>query len=133
MRRSATFLLDSTVLIDIGKGRNPALSWYSWIAGSPARVMISTIAMAEVLAGTVPRERDRTTRFLRSFEVWPVSERIALRAGTIRYDSARQGIDLKLPDALIAATSEIAGAVLVTANVRDFQRLGVPLLTPADR
>jgi tRNA(fMet)-specific endonuclease VapC len=133
VKRSPTFLLDSTVLIDVGNGREPALAWFARVVGSTARILISTVTVAEVVAGTVPRERDRATRFLRTLDAWPVTDQIAVRAGIFRYDSARQGFDLKLPDAVIAATAEMAGAVLVTANVKDFQRLGLPLLSPSER
>ncbi len=88
--------------------------------------------MVEVVAGTLPVKRDQTVQFLRTIEAWPMTAGIAIRAGIYRYDLARQGYDLKLPDAVIAATAEIAGAVLVTDNVKDFQHLGLPLMRPGE-
>lgn len=131
--RSATFVVDTTVLVDSGKAREPASSWLSSVARSSARVVISTVSMVEVLAGTSVGGRDQVVRLLRTLDAWPVTERVAVRAGIYRYDLACQGFDLKLPDAVIAATAEVAGAVLVTDNVRDFQRLGLPIMSPGDR
>ena len=49
-----------------------------------------------------------------------VTKEIAILAGIFRYDLARQGRTILIPDALIAATAVATAATLVTANVKDF-------------
>lgn len=86
------------------------------------QIAISTIAVAEVLAGPFKHGQDvlakRYEKALAGFEVVPVSQEIAVTAARLR-----AGSGLRLPDALQAATAlEIGAAALVTHD-RDFSRL----------
>lgn len=128
MTEAPIYLVDSTVLIDATLRREPARTWLDGVIRSAATVAISVVSVAEVMAGTLPPDREWTRRFLGSLEVWPVSEEIAFDAGVMRYERSRQGFALHAPDALIAAAARAAAAVVVTANVKDFQGLGIPLL-----
>jgi toxin FitB len=40
------------------------------------------------------------------------------------------GLTLGSMDAFVASTAEVHGLILVTRNVKDFQRLGISLLDP---
>ncbi len=53
-----------------------------------------------------------------SRDYMPVSPNIARKAGELMRDYG-----LNLPDALIAATALVYDAILVTRNIRDFQRI----------
>jgi len=44
--------------------------------------------------------------------------------------SRREGLNLQMMDAMLAATAMVHGLTLVTRNVRDFARLGLPTLNP---
>lgn len=86
------------------------------------QIAISTIAVAEVLAGPFKHGQDvlakRYEKALAGFEVVPVSQEIAVTAARLR-----AGSGLRPPDALQAATAlEISAAALVTHD-RDFSRL----------
>lgn len=85
------------------------------------RIAISTIAIAEVLAGPFENGQDvlakRYEKALSTFEVIPVTQDIAVSASRLRISCK-----LKLMDALQAATAlEIGAQALVTHN-RDFSR-----------
>lgn len=81
---------------------------------------ISLVSWMEVMAGSTAANEEAARLFLRNFDVLPVTANIAEKAYPIR--RARK---LKLPDAIIQATAESAGRVLVTRNTRDF-RAGTP-------
>lgn len=86
------------------------------------QIAISTITMAEVLAGPFKHGQDvlarRYEKELANFEVVPVSQDIAVTAARIR-----AGTGLRLPDALQAATALEIGAVALVTHDRDFSRL----------
>ncbi len=128
MTEAAPYLIDTTVLIDMTRRREPVRSWLDDTLRTPAVVAVSVVSIAETLAGTAPFDRVPTRRFFRSLAIWPVTEEIAVAAGIMRYDRARRGFALHTPDALIAATALTIAAVLVTSNVRHFQELGIPVL-----
>lgn len=95
------------------------------------RIVISTIAVAEVLAGPFKAGRDsvakRFEKGLGAFDIVPVSIEIAITAARLRF-AAR----LRLPDALVAATALEVGAVALVTHDRDFSRLeGLRVLTGA--
>jgi predicted nucleic acid-binding protein len=76
---------------------------------------ISIITWAEVLVGAV-RDREADTRaFLGGFEIVALSMEIAERAVMIHRERR-----IKLPDALIWATAQAQGRLLVTRNTKDF-------------
>ncbi len=85
-------------------------------------IAISTIAMAEVLAGPFKQGQavlaKRYEKALGSFDVVPVSQEIAVMAARLRATSG-----LRLPDALQAATALETGAVALVTHDRDFSRL----------
>lgn len=86
------------------------------------QIAISTIAIAEVLAGPFKHRQDvlakRYEKALSSFDVVPVSQDIAVTAARIRASTG-----LRLPDALQAATALETGAVALVTHDRDFSRL----------
>ncbi len=70
----------------------------------------------EILVGAVTDEEESEIReFLRRFRVHPVDKGVAERAVDIR---RREKI--RLPDAIIWATAQHLGLLLVTRNTRDF-------------
>jgi tRNA(fMet)-specific endonuclease VapC len=119
------YLLDTTVLVDVSRGRQPALSWLNKALIRPGQVCVSTVTVAEFFAGVRPPQRGHWQAFIEQLTHWDVTTEIAIRAGTLRYDLARQGRALLIADALIAATAITHGAVLVTSNIRDFSGTGV--------
>ncbi len=76
---------------------------------------ISIITWMEVMVGAEPEVADPTRRFLEGFKVIALDDRIADRAVALRRDRR-----IKLPDAVIWASAQITGRLLVTRNVKDF-------------
>jgi predicted nucleic acid-binding protein len=106
------FLYDTNILIDHLNGIAKATRELQR-TGDPA---ISMITWIEVMTGaSSPSEEAVLRSFLLNFECLPVSGAVAERAAVVRRE-----MRIKMPDAIILATAEISGRVLVTRNVRDF-------------
>ncbi len=104
-------LLDTNILIDHLNAVPPARAE---IARYDDRA-ISIITWMEVMVGAKEELADATRRFLEGFEVVDLKEPIAERAVALR----RQ-YRIKLPDAIIWATAQTTGRLLVTRNTKDF-------------
>ena len=76
---------------------------------------ISVITWMEIMVGTTESNRDETRSALLDFLCLPITMDVAERAASIRNQR-----NIKLPDAIIQATSEVGERLLVTRNVRDF-------------
>lgn len=105
-------VVDTNILIDNLNGVPAArteLSRYE-------TVTISVISWIEVMAGVADdTEADRLRAFLGTFARQELTQEIADRAATIRRTTG-----LRLPDAIIRATADSLGQMLVTRNTRDF-------------
>ena len=105
-------LFDTNILIDHLNGIAKATRELKRSSG-PA---ISMITWIEVMTGASSAAEEMVLRsFLLNFECLPVSSAVAERAAQVR----RQ-MKIKMPDAIILATAEVAGRELVTRNVKDF-------------
>lgn len=104
-------LFDTNVLIDYLHGIEAADQELSRYAGKA----ISIITWMEVMAGAAPDEEAAVRAWLLSFEVLALNEAIAERAVAIR--KARR---IRLPDAVIWATAQAHGLLLVSRNTKDF-------------
>lgn len=104
-------LFDTNILIDHLNGVPQARAE---IARFESRA-ISIVTWMEVMVGADPELAEPTSRFLGGFEVIPLDDRIAPRAVELRRVHR-----IRLPDAVIWATAQISGRLLVTRNVKDF-------------
>ncbi len=123
-------VVDTNVVIDAARGRGTAPAWLAMAIASGTEILVSAITLAEYASGVAPGLRDEGIAFLESRTVLVVTPAIAIRAGEIRFERARRGRTVSLPDALIAATALEAGAPLVTSNVRDFAIDGLDVVQP---
>lgn len=82
--------------------------------------MCSVMSVAEVYAGMKPGEATATEDFLQGLECLEVSQKVARKAGRLKYDWARKGRTLDIPDAIIAAVALDLDLPLATDNRRDF-------------
>jgi predicted nucleic acid-binding protein len=80
------------------------------------RPWISRLTWIEVLAGVPVPARQETEQYLSNFGIRELSPEIARRAAELRFHRR----SLKLPDAVIFASAQEHGAILVTRNTRDF-------------
>jgi predicted nucleic acid-binding protein len=104
-------LFDTNILIDhlnaypeaeaeIERYQNRAISIVTWI---------------EVMAGAHGDKAEPTRRYLSGYQIAAVDDRVAERAVALR-----QAHRIKLPDAMIWATAQVEGRLLITRNTKDF-------------
>jgi len=109
---TAAVLFDTNILIDylngvtkagheIRRSHDPAISMITWI---------------EVMTGAANEDEESVLRaFLSNFLCLPITREVAERGAVNRRQKK-----IKLPDAIILATAEVAKWQLVTRNVKDF-------------
>ena len=110
------YSFDANILIDALMDHRPAHDEIRRAANSGARIWLSRMAWIEVMSkGSDEIVRD-AARFLGRFGVDEIDEEISVRAASLRRERPR----LKSPDAIILASAQVRGRVLVTRNTRDF-------------
>ena len=110
-QRVVAALFDTNILIDHLRGIAAArdeLARYTDKA-------ISLITWMEVLVGTSEPHRPATRAFLDSFIRIEIDPRVAERAVALR-----QAQRIKLPDAIVWASAQVHGRLLVTRDTKDF-------------
>lgn len=104
-------LLDTNILIDylngVAAARNEIARY--------AQPSISPISWMEVMVGTTKDDESSIRRFLAGFRQVVIDHDVAERAVAIRRTHR-----LRLPDAIIWASAQREGALLVTRNGKDF-------------
>ena len=110
------YSFDANIVIDALWDHPPARDEIRRASANGARIWISRVAWIEVLSkGSEPLLRE-ALRFLSRFSLDEIDEETALRAASLRRERPR----LKSPDAIILASAQVRGRVLVTRNTRDF-------------
>lgn len=105
-------VVDTNILIDYLNGSAKAKRELE----SFETIYISLVSWMEILVGAAEGDEESEIReFLRRFQVHPVDEGVAERAVDIRRKNK-----IRLPDAIIWATAQHLGVLLVTRNTRDF-------------
>jgi predicted nucleic acid-binding protein len=113
-------LVDSDVLIEISRDRNPEIveSWKA-LRRSPEVLACCPVTVAEVWRGARAAEEEVLTHLFQIFVCVPIDEQIGRLAGDyLRLYSGGHGVDLG--DALIAATAVMRGAELWTRNRKHY-------------
>jgi predicted nucleic acid-binding protein len=114
-------LLDSNILVDIMNGVQEARTEVSYYSD----ITISVVTWMEVMVGCVQTKQTALFQtFLTALEIKVVhtDDVIALKAAQIRAAglAAIPRRQIKLPDAIIGATAQTLGLMVVTRNPRDF-------------
>jgi predicted nucleic acid-binding protein len=110
------FAFDANIVIDALAGFSPARAEIQRAVEYGSRAWISRMAWIEVLSKGNDAIVKDAVAFLDRFGLDEIDDEIALRAAALRRDRPR----LKSPDAIILATAQIRGRVLVTRNTKDF-------------
>lgn len=112
-----TVILDTSVIIDVLRGRPEATSWLSGLSHLPT---CSELTRVEILQGVRSAERGPTERLLQTFRWAPVDEAISRHAGELGRRFRQSHRSIGVADLVIAATTIELGAELATGNVKHF-------------
>ena len=118
-------LLDSTVLIDILRGRPDAVERLSAIRRAADIPYTSAVNVEEVVRGLRDKELDRARLLFAGLRTAPLDVEEGVQAGRWRRDHARRGLTLSQADCLIAAAAVGVGATLATGNPKHFPMRGL--------
>ena len=110
------YSFDANILIDALMGHPPAQAEIRRAADSGAQMWLSRMAWIEVMSKGTDDMLREALRFLGRFGLDEIDEETAQRAAALRRERPR----LRSPDAIILASAQVRGRVLVTRNVRDF-------------
>lgn len=104
-------LLDTNILIDYLNGIDDARKEIRRYE-TP---LISPVTWIEVMIGATSPEERGIRIFLNRFSLVPVDSVVSEKAAAVRRDYR-----IRLPDAIIWASAQVAEALLVSRNTRDF-------------
>jgi predicted nucleic acid-binding protein len=123
------YLLDTTVLIDFSKGREPSRSTIPSMIEQGDELGVCAVNVAEFYSGLLPGSDPDSDAFISALGFWEITRESAVRAGSDRFDHSRRGTHLSVADALIAATARGHDAVLLTGNPRHSPQTDVQIRT----
>jgi predicted nucleic acid-binding protein len=112
-----TVVWDTSIVIDLLRGHDPAVSYAKALPEIPA---CSEVTRVEVLRGIRSGERSVTERLLGSLRWVALDEPIARRAGELGRRWRRSHPGIATADLVVAATAQELGARLDTINIRHF-------------
>jgi predicted nucleic acid-binding protein len=110
-------VIDTTVIIDILRGHQPAIDWATSV---DRRLVASEVTRIEVMRGLRSHERGAAERAFAAFRWLDVTESIARRAGDLGRRWRRSHRSIGLADLVIASTAIDLDAELATSNVRHY-------------
>ena len=110
------FTFDSNIIIDALAGFHPARAEIDRATDFGSRAWISRVVWIEVMSKGEGDGLRRAETLLSGFGIDEVDAEIGRRAAALRRERAR----LKAMDAVILATAQTRGRVLVTRNTKDF-------------
>lgn len=109
------YSFDANIIIDALLGV-PGTRWEIDRARRLGTLWISRMAWIEVLSKGTPQEIASAGQFLSAFAIDEIDRATAERAAALR----RERPKLKSPDAIILASAQANGRILVTRNTKDF-------------
>ena len=116
----AAVLLDTTVVIDLLRGRPEAIRRLSRLRDSGDHPYVCAINVEEAVRGLRPSELEPARRLFDGVRIAALGRREGWQAGEWRRDFAARGRTLTQADCLIAAAAIAIRGRLATGNPRDF-------------
>jgi predicted nucleic acid-binding protein len=135
------FLLDTNVISELVKPR-PEPKVTAWIDATDEHLLyLSVLTMGEIRKGitslldsgrrvTLEAWLDSVLALRFSDRILPVNQAVADRWGRLAAEAAMTKLPLPVIDGLLAATAVQHDLTLVTRNIKDVARTGVPLFNP---
>ena len=137
------WLLDTNVLSELRRPK-PEPRVVAFAAAQPLdQLYVSVVTLAEIRFGieliTEPERcailtewLTHTVRPMFSQRVLPITEEIMLQWRTLVEVGRKVGHTFSQPDLIIAATAIVHGHTVVTRDRSDYEKAGVPVLSPWD-
>jgi len=116
----AAVLLDTTVLIDLLRGRAEARKRLLALRQAGDSPYVCAVNVEETVRALLPHEHESAGRLLAGLRVAPLGTAEGWQAGDWRQAFAARGHTLTQADCLIAAAAHGLGGRLATGNPRDF-------------
>jgi tRNA(fMet)-specific endonuclease VapC len=120
------YMLDTNICIYVIKNRPPAL--HELFNDLAEQICISTITLAELYCGIEKSARriqnlQAVEQFVARLEILPFSAEAAAHYGQLRAELEHAGRPSGPHDTLIGAHARSAGLIVVTNNLREFERI----------
>jgi predicted nucleic acid-binding protein len=113
-------IVDTDILIDVGRGEKKAIDYVQHLSASSA-LATTTVTQMELMVGCRNKtELNNLDAFLGRFQIYKLTVPISENAVQL-LRQYRLSHGLLVADALIAATALVHGAPFVTKNQRDFR------------
>lgn len=126
-----TYLLDSDVVIDFLRQKDPGFSLVDKVSGE--KLYISVVTWIEILYGIKKanlygKRFVHFTHFLEDLdiEIIPIDDKVGIQFVDLKVNLERKGERLADFDLLVASTAKIQKSTLVTRNIKHFD--GIPNL-----
>ncbi|GIU95388.1 MAG: hypothetical protein KatS3mg012_1845 [Gaiellaceae bacterium] len=121
----AAVLLDTTVLIDLLRGRPGAVARLRALRSAGDVPHACAVNVEEIARGLRPDEEHAARALFSGLRIVPLRTDEGWRAGQWRREHAARGLTLSQADCLVAAAALAAGARLATGNPKDFPMDGL--------
>ncbi len=115
-----TYLADTNILINALNRKRGHRELLNQFVSQGHRLGCCTVVLAELFSGIQRADLAKVEQFVSMLTWYAATPAIARRAGQLRFDYARKGVSLSLPDMLIAATALEHGLTLITENRKHF-------------
>lgn len=119
------YFLDTTFAIDFLRNHGPAVEHLGRLVARGDEPFVNDIVVCELATGARATDEPGLAAFVRAVEFVQPGPDVAELAGRWRGQARRRGVTISVPDALIAATADALGAILITRNARDFDLMPV--------
>jgi predicted nucleic acid-binding protein len=116
----ARVLLDTTVLIDVLRGRPGSIAQLRRLRDRGDLPCACAVNVEEIARDLRSGEEEPVLRLVAGLDLVPLGEREGWRAGTWRRELAARGQTLSQADCLVAAAALTIGGRLATGNPQDF-------------
>jgi len=120
------YMLDTNIVIYTIKNKPTAVR--EAFTRHYGQMCISSVTLMELIYGAeksanVERNLRDVEGFAARMEVLPYEDRAAEHSGQLRAELARAGTPIGLYDQMIAGHARAAGLILVTNNIKEFERV----------